>query len=156
MPRSQTTFSLQASVDDLMASSSLRALLAFSQSWLVSVGGVPQLGSGVLAMGEMVVEISSREDSAISASSGVLIWDDVSTSPERSLSLWDGGVSTTMGFGLFGIEFPDMSPHVSNITLDRRFLISMVMLTSLSGLGGVVLRGLTIVMGEDLPKGNAF
>ena len=38
-------------MDDLGASNSPRALLAFSQSWLMSVGGVPQLGPGVLAMG---------------------------------------------------------------------------------------------------------
>ena len=58
-------------------------------------------------MGEIVVGTSSREASTISASSGVLTWDDVSTSWERSLGLWDGGASTTMGSGLFGVEFPD-------------------------------------------------
>ena len=73
----------------------------------MSVGGVLLLDPGVLAMGEMVVGTSSREASAISTSSGVLTWDDVSTSLERSLSLLDGGVSTTMGFGLFGVKFPD-------------------------------------------------
>ena len=54
MPSSQITFCLQVSVDDLVASSSPRALLAFSQGWLASGGRVPLLGSGVLAMGEMV------------------------------------------------------------------------------------------------------
>ena len=58
-------------------------------------------------MGEMVVGTSSREASAISASSEALTWDDVSTGLERSLSLWGGSVSMTMGFGLFGVKFPD-------------------------------------------------
>ena len=116
MPSSQTTFYLWALMDDLVASSSPRALLAFSQRWFASAGGVPLLGPGVSAMGEMVVGTSSREASAISASSGVLTWDDVSTGLERSLSLWDGGVSMTMGFGPFGVKFPDMSPDVSNFT----------------------------------------
>ena len=108
MPSSQTTSCLWALIDDLVASSSSRALLAFSQRWLASAGGVPLLDPGVLAMGEMVVGTSSREASAISTSSRVLTWDDVSTGLERSLSLWGGGVSMTMGFGLFGVEFPDM------------------------------------------------
>ena len=91
-------------MDDLVASSSSRALLTLSQRWLASMGWVLLLGSGVLAMREMVLEISSREVSAISASSGVLTWDDVSTSLEGSLSLWGGCVSTTMGFGLLGLS----------------------------------------------------
>ena len=94
-------------MDDLVTSISPRALLAFSQRWFASVGEVPLLGLGASAMGEMIVGISSREASAISASSGALTWDDVSTSPEISLSLWDGGVSMDMEFGLFGVEFPD-------------------------------------------------
>ena len=107
MPSSQTTFCLQALMDDLVASSSSRALLAFSQSWPTSVGGVTLLDPGVAAMGEMVVGTSSREVSAISMSFGVLTWDKVSTGLERSLSLWGGGVSMTTGFGLFGVKFPD-------------------------------------------------
>ena len=69
----------------------------------------------VMAMGEMVVWTSSREASTISTSSGVLTWDEVSTSPERSFSLWSVGVSMTTGFGLFGVEFPDPQPDASNI-----------------------------------------
>ena len=103
-------------MDDLVASSYPRALLAFSQRWFASAGGVPPLGPGVLAVGEVAVGISSREASAISVPPGVLTWDYVSTDPERSLSLWDGGVSMTMGFDLFGVEFPDTSPDMSNIT----------------------------------------
>ena len=156
MPSSQTTFCLWALMDDLLASSSSRALLSFSQRWLTSMGGVPLLDSGVLAMGEMVVEISSTEASVISTSSWVLTWDEVFTGPQRSLSLCGGGVSTTTGFGLFGVEFPNMWPDVSNITLDRRPLTSMVMLTSLSSFGGVVLGGLAIRMEEHPPRGDAF
>ena len=62
------------------------------------------LGPGVSTMGEMVVGTSSREASTISASSGVLTWDDVSTSPERSLSLWGGGVSMTMSLDFLGLS----------------------------------------------------
>ena len=65
------------------------------------------LDPGVAAMGEMLVGTSSREASAISTSFGVLTWDEVSTVLERSLTLLGGGVSTTTGFGLFGVEFPD-------------------------------------------------
>ena len=66
------------------------------------------LDSGVAAMGEMVVGTSSREASTISTSFGVLTGDEVSTGLERSLSLWGGDVSTTTGFGLFGVKFPDL------------------------------------------------
>ena len=38
-------------MDDLVASSSSRALLAFSQSWPASAGGVMLLDLGVTAMG---------------------------------------------------------------------------------------------------------
>ena len=85
MPSSQTAFCLWALMDDVVTSSSPRALLAFSQRWLASAGGVPLLGPGASAMGEMAVGISSREVSAISASSRALTWDDVSTSLGRSL-----------------------------------------------------------------------
>ena len=156
MPSSQTTFCLWASMDDLVASISSQALLAFSRSWPMAAGGVLLLDPGVMAMGEMEVGTSSREASAISTSSRVLTWDEVSTSLETSLSLWGGGVSMTTGFGLFGVEFPDMQPDVSNITQDRRLLTSMVMLTSLSTFGGVVLRGLAIRIAEHLPGCNAF
>ena len=50
-PQLQTIFHLWALVDDLVASSLPRAFLAFSQRWLASVGGVLQLGPGVLAYG---------------------------------------------------------------------------------------------------------
>ena len=49
-----------------------------------------------------------------------------------------------MGFSLFGVEFPDVCPDMSNTTWDRSSLTSMVMLTSLSTFGRVALMGLTI------------
>ena len=52
------------------------------------MGGALLLGPGISAVGEVAVGISSREASAILASSRVLTWDDVSTGPEGSLSLW--------------------------------------------------------------------
>ena len=63
------------SMDDLVASSSSGALLAFSQSSATSVGGVMLLDLGVAAMGEMVVGTPSRDASTILTSSGVLTWD---------------------------------------------------------------------------------
>ena len=61
----------------------------------------------VMAMGEMVVGTSSRDASAISTSSRVLTWDEVSASLGSSFGLWGGGVSMTTGFSLLGVEFPD-------------------------------------------------
>ena len=152
----QTAFCLWVSMDDLVASSSSRALLAFSWSWPTAAGGVSLLDLGVAAMGEMVVGTPPYEASTILTSSWVLTWDEVSTSLGRSFSLWGGGVSTTTGFGLFGVEFPDPWPDVSNTARDRRLLTSMVMLTSLSSFRGVVLRGLHIMIAEHLPRDDAF
>ena len=129
MPSSQTTFHLQALMDDLEASSSSRSLLAFSQRWLVSVRGVLLLGPGDSAMGEIVVGTSSREASAIS-SSGVLTWDDVSTGPERSLSLWAGGVSMTRGLVLLGSSSLTCDQMCLTSPKTGRLLNSMVNLTS--------------------------
>ena len=64
-------------MDDLVATSPPRALLASSQRWPVSVGGALLLGPGVLAVGDGAAGISSREVSPISASSGALTWDCV-------------------------------------------------------------------------------
>ena len=84
-------------MDDLVASSSPRALLASFQRWSASLVGVLLLGPNVLGMGEGAVGISSREASPISASSGALTWEDVSTGPERSPNLVGRGMSMTMG-----------------------------------------------------------
>ena len=141
MPSSQTNFCQQALMDDLVASSPPRALLASSQRWPVSVGGALPLGPGVSSGGEETVGISSREASPISASSRVLTWDDVSTGLGKSPSLVGGGVSRTKRFSLFGVEFSGMCPDMSNPAQDRSSLTSMVMLTSLSTFGRVYLDG---------------
>ena len=143
MPCSQTNFCQWASMVDLVANCSPKASLASSQRWPASAGGALPLGPGVLA-------------SPISASSGVLTWDDVSTGLERSAHLWGRDMSTTTGFSLFGVEFPDAGPDVSNTTWDRSSLTSMVMLTSLSAFGGVALMGLIIGMERQMPKGSTF
>ena len=70
-------------MDNFIASSPPRALLASSHRWPVSVEGVPLMGPGVLAVGQVAVGISSGKASAISASSGALTWDDVSTVHEK-------------------------------------------------------------------------
>ena len=87
MPSSQSNICWWVLMDDLVASSPPIALLASSQRWPVSMGGAPLLGPGISAVGEGAMGISSREASAITASSGALTWDDVSTGPERSPSL---------------------------------------------------------------------
>ena len=79
MPSSQMALHLWASMDALVASSSSRALFAFSQSSATSAGGVMLLDLVVTAMGEMVVGIPSRDASTIAASSWVLTLDEVST-----------------------------------------------------------------------------
>ena len=68
---------LWASMDTLVANSSSRALLEFSQSSATSAGGVMLLDLVVTAMGEMVVGTPSRDASAILASSKVLTWHEV-------------------------------------------------------------------------------
>ena len=132
IPSSQMALYLQVSMDALVVSSSSRALLAFSQSSIASAGGLMLPDLQVMAMGEMLVGIPSRDASAIS----VLAWDEVSTGWSSSFGLWGGGVRMTTGFGLLGVEFSDLQPDVSSTTRDRRFLTSMVMLPSLSDLGG--------------------
>ena len=57
---------LQASIGALMVSSSSRALLAFVQSSTASAGGMTLSDLEVTAMGEMLVDIPSRDVSAIS------------------------------------------------------------------------------------------
>ena len=66
MLSSQTNFHQLSSMDDLVASSLPRALLASSQRWPTSVVGVPALGPGVSAVGEEAAGISFREASPIS------------------------------------------------------------------------------------------
>ena len=61
----------------------------------------------VMAMEEMVIGTPSRDASAISTSSRVLTWDEVSTSLGSSFGLWGAGVSTTTGLGLLRVKFPD-------------------------------------------------
>ena len=72
------------------------------------VGGVTLLDLGVTAVGDMLVGTFPREASTILTSSRAVTWDEVSTGLGRSLSLWGEGVSITTGFGLFGVEFPDL------------------------------------------------
>ena len=149
IPSSQTNFHWWASMEDLIASSSHRTLLASSLRWAVSEGGTPLLGPGVSAVGEEAAGISSREVSSITASSRALTWDDVSTGQGKSSTLVDEGGTRTTGSSLFGVEFPDACPDMSNPTWDRSSLTSMVMLTSLSTFGRGALTGLAIGMEEE-------
>ena len=142
MPRSQTNFCQQMLMDDVVASSSPRALLASFWRCEASSTGVLQLGPGVLAMGKGAAGISSREATPMSASSRALTWEDVSTGPERSPNLGGRGVSMTMGFSLFGVESPDACPDMSNTACDRSSLTSIVILTCLSAFCRGALMGL--------------
>ena len=54
-----------------------------------------------------MVGTPSRDASTILTSSRALTWNEVSTSLGSYFGLWGGGVSTTTGFGLLGVEFPD-------------------------------------------------
>ena len=74
-------------MDDLVANSSSKALLAFSQSWPMSAGRVMLLNLKATVIGEMVVGTFPNEASAISTSSWVLTYDEVSTGLGRSFSL---------------------------------------------------------------------
>ena len=98
MLNSEINFCWQASMKDLIASRSLRALLASSQRWVTSGGGVSLLGSGVSAVGEGV-GISSREASSISALSGhspgmmcPLAWENL---PLWCAKVWPGPPAPT-------------------------------------------------------------
>ena len=64
MPSSQMALHLWVSVDTLVVSRSLRALLAFVQSSIASTRGVMLLILETAAIGEMLVGMSSREASA--------------------------------------------------------------------------------------------
>ena len=149
MLSSQTNFCQWVSMEDLIISSSPRTLGASSQRWAASEGGASILGPGDSAVVEEAEGISLREASSISASSGVLTWDDVSTGQGKSSSLVGRGVNRTTGSSLFGVEFPDACPDVSHPTQDRSSLTSMVMLTSLSAFGRGAPTGLAIRMEEE-------
>ena len=139
-------------MEDLIASSSPRALLASYRRWAASEVGTPLLGPGVSAVGEEADGISSREASSISASSGVLTWDDVATAQGKTSSLVGRGVTRTMGSSLF-----DVCPDVSNPTQDRSSLTSIVILTSPFAFSRGALMGLAIRMEEEwLPGGNTL
>ena len=149
MPRFQTNFHQWASMDDLVASSSPRAMLASFQRWPASLAGMPLLDPGVLAMGEGAVGISSREASpsqhCLGCSSGRMCSLD-----QKDLQIWGGrGMSMTMEFSPFWVDFPDTCPDMSNTAHDRSSLTSIVMLTSLSTFGGGVLTGLGTWMGAE-------
>ena len=79
IPSSQMALCLWASMDVLVASSSSRALLAFSWSSATSVGGSDTPRSSSCGYGRDGVGTPSRDASTILASSKVLTWDEVST-----------------------------------------------------------------------------
>ena len=139
-------------MDALVISSPLRVLLAFLQSSIASTRGVTLSDLEVTAMGEMLVEIPSRDASAIPA----LTWDEVSTGWSSSFGGWEGGIRMTTWHGLLGVELLDPWLDVSSISWDKKSLTSLVMLPSPSDFSRVDLWGLAIMMVETSPRGGTF
>ena len=80
--------------------------------------------------------IFSNMGSSISASSGALTWEEVSTSSAESSSLRGCVVAKARESGLFGVKLPDARPEVSRTAQDKSSLTSMVILTWPSALKG--------------------
>ena len=123
MPSSQTNFSWWVSLDNVVTSSSPRALLASSQRWPPSVGGVPPLGFGFMAVGEEAVGISSREASPCQCHLGCLPgmmcplaqgnlpvwWVEVWAAPQDLVSLgWNSVMHVQMCLTLPRIGAPSL------------------------------------------------
>ena len=130
MPNSTTNFHQWGSMEDLITSRISQGLVSLFPEMSHIWGRVPLLGLRASTVGEEGAGISSREASSISASLGVLTWDDVSTGWGKSSGLVGKGVTRTMGSHLFGVELPDTSSDVSRTAQDRSSLTPMVMLTS--------------------------
>ena len=136
IPKSVTSFLWWVSMVDLLTTRHPRALLASSLSWITSKEGASLLGPGVLTGWEGEALISSRVGLSISTSSGMLTWEEVSTSLVESSSLTRNSVAKARDPGLFGVELLDARPDVSRTSQDRSSLTSMVMLIWPSTLGG--------------------
>ena len=98
MPRSQTALHLLASIDPLVLSRSLRALLALAQSSAKSIETLVLLLPEMAAIGKMLVGISSREPSPLSK----LAWDEVSVRGSRPSGLCGRDMRTTAVVALLG------------------------------------------------------
>ena len=136
MPKLETCFLHLASREDLVNIKWPRNLLASSWSWATSMEGAPPLGPEVSTKGEEETCISANVGLSISASSGVLTWEEVSTSLAESSGLRGSGVAMARNPGLFGVELPDPMPEVSRAAQDRSSLTSIVILIWTSALGG--------------------
>ena len=95
--------------------------------------------------------ISSNIRSSISASFGVLTWEEVSTSLAGSSDLRGSTTAKARDPGLFGLELLDAGPGVSRTTWDRSSLTSMVILIWPSALGGKAQVGLPAQVGLKSP-----
>ena len=104
----------------------LKGFFGFAWSSIASTRGVTLPVLEMVAIGEMLAGMSSREVSATLA----LTWDEVSTGQSGHSGFWGGVMGTTTGVGLLGDECSDPQLDVSSIIWDRRFLTSIVMLPS--------------------------
>ena len=149
MPSSQTALHLLASMDPLVLSRSLRALLALVWSSARSIKGLTLLLLETAAIGEILAGMSCREASA----SLMLTWNEVSTAWSRPSGFWGGVMSTTAVVDLLGDECSDSQLDASSTAWDRRLLTSVVILPSdfRGNLCGLVIR-----MVETLPRGGIF
>ena len=101
--------------------------------------------------------ISSNVGSSISASLGVLNWEEISTSLAGFSSLRGSATAKARVSGLSGVELPDAGPGVSRTAWDRSLLTSMVILIWPSALGGKTQAGLPAGVGlKPLPKEGAL
>ena len=137
-PRSQRALHLLVSIDPLVLSRSLRALLTLVQSSAKSIKVLVLLLPEMAAIGEMLVGISSREASPLS----MLAWDEVLAGDSRPSGLHGGDVRTTAVVTLLGSDYWDSQLDASNTAWDRRLLTSVVILPSDLGgdLGGLVIK----------------
>ena len=140
---------LWASMDDLVVSRSLRALLALVQSSIMSSRGLTLLVLEMAAIGEMLVGMSSKEAST----SSMLAWEEVSTGWSGPSCFGGGVMRTSAWMGLLGDECSDSQLDASSTAQDRRLLTSVVILPS--DFGGDW-HGLAIRMVETSPRGNIF
>ena len=99
--------------EDLVTNRQSRALLASSWSWTTSKGGASPLGPEVSTRGSRETCISSNVGSSISAPSGILTLEEVSTRLVESFSLRGSAAAKAKDPGLFGVELPDTRPEVS-------------------------------------------
>ena len=150
MPRSQTALHLLVSIDPLVLSRSLRALLALVQSSAKSIEVLVLSLLEMAAIGEIWAGISSREASP----SSMLAWDEISAGSGRPSDFHCRDMRTTAVVGLLGDDCWDPQLDASNTARDRRLLTSIVIQPSDLGgdLGGLVIKTVGMSSSSLVPQ----